>query len=521
MNEPTKKSRGWRILRWGLIGFAIFITLAAVFHTEENWRGWQAWQKFKQQAEASGEKLDFASIIPPPVTDEQNFALAPIVASAYSGSLDKLGNIIVPPKTNVINRLDMDIRLGVSGHTALANTSGSWAKGATTDLKKWQRFYREAANPTNGILVSPEPQSPAADVLLALSKYDSNIDELRQASRRPLSRFPLNYDSKNPFAILLPHLTMRKCAQILQLRTLAELELGQSEKALADIKLSLRVMDSIRSEPFLISHLVRMAELQILLQPVYEGLAKHQWSDAELVELDRELSKLDFLADCQSSMRGERNAALAMIDSMRRNGNAYESLTIIQQIQGNDSTVKFRKILGSVIFLATPHGWFWLNEVAIGDMHQRWTLQMNDRARQLFHPKLAREADDYLRHLPRRPWNLFAALIMPAITPMQQKFGYSQNAVNMARGACALERFRLAHKEYPNSLDLLSPRFMDPVPHDVIGGQPLKYRRTDDGRFALYSLGWNETDEGGKVGLDKKGSLDMKTGDWVWEYPAP
>ena len=507
------------MLRWGLIGFAIFITLAAVFHTEENWRGWQAWQKFKQQAEAAGEKLDFASIIPPPVPDELNFALAPIVASSYSGSLDKLGNRIVPMNPNVVNRLDMDVRFGVSGHTAPASTSGSWAKGATTDLKQWQHFYREAANPTNGILVSPEPQSPAAEVLLALSKYDSSIEELRHASRLPFSRFPLNYDSKNPFDILLPHLTMRKSAQILQLRTLAELELGQPEKALADIKLSLRVMDSIRSEPFLISHLVRMAELQILLQPVYEGLGKHQWSDAELVELDRELSKLDFLADCQSSMRGERNAALAMINSMRRNGNAYDLLASIRS--GQEPNIKLWRMFGTMVFQLIPSGWFWLNEAAIGDLHQRWTLQMNDRARQLVHPKLAKEADDYLRHLPRRPWNLFAALIMPAITPMQQKFGYAQNAVNMARVACALERFRLAHKAYPNSLDLISPQFMDQVPHDIIGGQPLKYRRTDDGRFMLYSIGWNETDEGGKVGLDKKGSLDTKTGDWVWEYPTP
>ena len=520
MNEKPKVKRGWRILLWILIGFAIFITLAAVFYTEENWRGWHAWQKFKQQAEAAGEKLDFASIIPPPVPDELNFALAPIVASSYSGSLDKLGNRIVPPNTNVVNRLDMDVRFGVSGNTTPASTSGSWAKGAKTDLKKWQRFYREAASPTNGILVSPEPQSPAADVLLALSKYDSSIEELRQASRRPLSRFPLNYDSKNPFDILLPHLNpMRKCAQTLQLRTLAELELGQSEKALADIKLSLRVMDSIRSEPFLISHLVRLAELQILLQPVYEGLAKHQWSDVELVELDRELSKLDFLADCLSSMRGERNGALAMIDSMRRNGNAYDLLAAIRS--GQEPNIKLWRMLGTMIFQLIPSGWFWQNEVAIGTMHQRWSLQISDPAKQLVHPKLANEADDYFRHLPRRPWNLFAALVMPAITPIQQKLGYSQNAVNMARIACALERFRLAHKDYPNSLDLLSPRFMDKVPHDVIGGQPLKYRRTDDGRFVLYSLGWNETDEGGKVGLDKKGSLDTKTGNWVWEYPAP
>ena len=49
------------------------------------------------------------------------------------------------------------------------------------------------------------------------------------------------------------------------------------------------------------------------------------------------------------------------------------------------------------------------------------------------------------------------------------------------------------------------------LPHDIIGGQPLKYHRTADARFVLYSVGWNEKDDGGVPG--KAGA----EGDWVWE----
>jgi hypothetical protein len=45
---------------------------------------------------------------------------------------------------------------------------------------------------------------------------------------------------------------------------------------------------------------------------------------------------------------------------------------------------------------------------------------------------------------------------------------------------------------------------------------------TRDGQFILYSVGWNETDDGGVVVL-KKGrtpSIDRKEGDWVWQYPG-
>jgi hypothetical protein len=55
--------------------------------------------------------------------------------------------------------------------------------------------------------------------------------------------------------------------------------------------------DSVRTEPFLISHLVRIAILQIALQPIWEGLADHKWSDEQLADLNQELSHLDFVAN--------------------------------------------------------------------------------------------------------------------------------------------------------------------------------------------------------------------------------
>jgi hypothetical protein len=95
-----------------------------------------------------------------------------------------------------------------------------------------------------------------------------------------------------------------------------------------------------------------------------------------------------------------------------------------------------------------------------------------------------------------------------------------QESVDLARVACALERYRLAHDEYPESLDVLVPRFIAKLPHDIINGQPLHYRRTADGQFVLYSIGWNEKDDGGIVGLRDSGSVDITKGDWVWRYPA-
>ena len=84
----------------------------------------------------------------------------------------------------------------------------------------------------------------------------------------------------------------------------------------------------------------------------------------------------------------------------------------------------------------------------------------------------------------------------------------NQTALNQAALVCALERYRLVHGRYPDSLEQLVPDFVQKLPRDLIGGQPLKYRRTADGKFLLYSIGWNEKDDGGDP--------DKNNGDWVW-----
>ena len=66
--------------------------------------------------------------------------------------------------------------------------------GKLTDLKPWQAYYRglEKTNPAVEIPIAPQPQSPAADVLLALSKFDPVIEQLRQAARCRIHDFQLN-----------------------------------------------------------------------------------------------------------------------------------------------------------------------------------------------------------------------------------------------------------------------------------------------------------------------------------------
>jgi hypothetical protein len=65
----------------------------------------------------------------------------------------------------------------------------------------------------------------------------------------------------------------------------------------------------------------------------------------------------------------------------------------------------------------------------------------------------------------------------------------------------------------------LVPRFITTLPHDIINGQPLKYRRTANGKFVLYSVGWNEKDDGGCTATNKDGNPDRNAWGLGVEYP--
>jgi hypothetical protein len=505
-----------------LFGLACIVTLIALFYAEEDVRGKWAWNRFKHEQEAKGEKLDRASLVPPKVPDEQNFALTPVVASTYGSMLDKNGHEILPHNTNVVDRLQL--KINHDDNWSDMPTNGNWAKGRLTDLQAWQTYFRtpqtnRAGAVTNDFPTAPEPQTPAQDVLLALRKYDSVLAELRQASQLPDSRFPLEYDKDDPAAILLPHLArLKQCSLFLQLRAIAELQAGQADAAAADIRLALYLIDSVHTEPFFISHLVRIAMLNISLQPVYEGLAEHKWSDAQLAALDSELARFNFLADYQYSIRGEAAGTAAMIDYLRRTRKISGYLDLFENTGQNHEWDYFAYVC--------PSGWFRQNQLRLAEFYIQKLLPTVNPEQRTFSPTGAEKAETSLATAMAHPtpYNFLERILYRPVKDWfansDRKFAYAQESADLARVAIALERYRLAHGGYPESLDALAPQFMKNIPNDIIGGQPLKYHKTND-TFVLYSIGWNEKDDGGIVAFANGStpSVDVNNGDWVWTYP--
>lgn len=483
----TISKRSWKVKV--LFCFVCLVTVIALIYAAEDWRGKSEWDNFKRQWEAKGENFSWQAFVPPSIPADQNFFSAPIF-------------------TNIVNgQIDLSI---YRNDGSSPKSSAYWAEGTMTDLGAWQAYYRaqDNRNTTTQFPVAPQPQAPAADILLALSKYDSDVDELRRASERPYANIPLNYeDGFGALQTLLPYLSaLKRCSSVLELRAVAELANGRNAEAYDDVILLCRLNGAIRAQPFLISQLVRMAILQMTLQPIWEGWIEHRWTDEQLAGISAELERSDFLTDYQFAMRGERAFSIQSFEN-RRITRVFKTINDT----GQTNTIHFRFV---------PEGFFYQTELALAQMSQQRLLPLVDTNARAVSPRVFEEATNAvlaeMKHYS--PTRAEALMAFPVEAAAVKKFAFAQTSVDLARVACALERYRLAHGEYPQSLDALAPQFIGAIPHDIINGEPLHYRRTEDGKCLLYSVGWNGTDDGGLFPSKENGGTMGKC-DWVWRYP--
>jgi len=511
----------WRVIRKMLIGLAWLVTLIVLFYAEEDWRGWHAWSQYRQQLEAGGTQLDYAAFIPKPVPDDQNFAAIPVIDSWFT------------QRTNFAKKWADNYSLAssmIGSQTNPPAPEGNSYQGGERyflDLVAWKEaFDAMQAGQTNssrqfasGKLDLASRAAAAPAVLADLASSETELDALRAASDRPDARYPVVYDLDNPWGILLPHLgNIKRTIQRLQLRTCAELAAGRSDDALADVKLMFYLADSVKTEPFLISYLVRLACIHLTIQPVWEGLAEHAWSDAQLRELQALFQQEDFFPQMEQSLASERAAAILTAELLERGKYHLNDLT--------DDPNHAGSTLANLAGRMVPHGWYDLEQLNYCRLFQ---LQLNGafdaEKRRVFPAQIEFNTNALAQAFAgRNPFTtictrhqLLAVIMLPTLHKIPMRAAAAQTAVDEAALACALERGRLANGQFPENLGALVPKFISQLPSDVISGEPCKYRRTADGQFVLYSVGWNGTDDGGVAGQTL---FDDKEGDWVWRYPA-
>lgn len=335
-----------------------------------------------------------------------------------------------------------------------------------------------------------------------LTGFAAPLELLRRAATLPDCRFPLDY-SRPAYDFRLPHLTYFPIAsELLRLSSRFELLSGQADTALDDCTVALRLADSLRDEPVLVSLLTRGRLHRVATREAARILDRSEPSERALLALLTALGDTADRSHFVRALEGERCFGLAV----------------------------FSDIFGSRLSARNLH-----------DMGLDSPLLLTRTGVFVFRPLLMLDAVNYIEILnsfsdcSRRPWYLCSvqwqtvsrtsladigryrlahpvlSLMLPAISRAGTGFDWYLAVRSAAAQAVALRLYRIRNGHYPDGLSDLVPDFLAKLPPDPFSGTDFVYRKEGTG-FVLYSLGANLTDEGGTAG-----DADHDRGDVVWQ----
>jgi hypothetical protein len=160
-----------------------------------------------------------------------------------------------------------------------------------------------------------------------------------------------------------------------------------------------------------------------------------------------------------------------------------------------------------------PSGWIYQNKLRSNRFFDETARRVEAGERRVFDDRRVPSSPANITSMAEKIYYLLFALAAPAMESVEKRWALIATTTDQARLGCALERYRLAQGRYPENLDALVPESIPALPHDVMTGEPLRYRPAPDG-YVLYSVGRNLVDDGGRID-PKKSSNDQL--DWAWQ----
>jgi hypothetical protein len=502
--HPKADMRARKIIRRSICTLIALATLIALFYAGEDWRGARELKKTHEAYAKVGETLDYTLFTPAPIPALQNLGALPIFAlQPYS------------PEDPFPFPRALEHALHEDGKTRLLDlpTTGNWAAGFVADSKAIRRGVEKLYA---AVFPKVKPPASSLDQLDTLYPF---LQNLRDASTtRTECRFESDYAQFPPAERPLSLITYQiKIARLLSLHGILALENHEPKIALDDLRTLFVLSQGAGHDPTLVGTLVAIGMRAIGESVVVKGLNLHAWNDAELSQLQGWLCQFNILEEYQRSLRAEGAEDAANFTWFERHPDKPEFF------MGTSKSSSDRFTADQFTFW--PLGWFQENASEI----ESWELKMQS----LVDPKDHRVYVDRTKSLVSTAENVphIGSFVLPSdylffyffgsFQNIPKQFAAAQAWLDQSVIACALERYRLANGKYPLSLGALRPTYLAAVPSDVINGAPPHYRINADDSYLLYSVGWNQKDDGGTVVYNRVGlrRIDYNQGDWVWFGP--
>lgn len=471
------------------------MSLVVLFYAVERWRGHRAWERL--EVEMRGETLELRGLEPFPVDEQQNFAVMPVIVQWWDTT-----SLATAPSP--LQRLAARVADG---------GEGAWEIQEPVNLEACLKQYLPSALDAGG-----SSGVSAAEFLAAWEEFAPMLEELRAGALRTHARFELPYD-RGMFDTALGHRValFKAIGRAFRLSAVAALQVGKPAVALSEVEHLLRISELVEQEPLLERQ--RLWLLLAAIQPIWEGIHQGQWSEAQLSVLQANLERPNLLVEYRRAVRKECLLLVDMCEKLFPVRSPVPAMDLAEDRAG-------RMLITGMRWLY-PSGWLLQNQVGLYHLGRDLRERTTDPDEHRMFVDITRQIERVWVYQPPSLDPFFATFVMPRAGAIgedtAQRYAYSQSAMDLAATACAIERYRIARRQLPESLELLVPGWIAAVPTDVMDGRALRYRRLNNGQYLLYSVGWNQTDDGGRVAVRtrpleawEESPQIRSEGDWVW-----
>jgi hypothetical protein len=379
-----------------------------------------------------------------------------------------------------------------------------------------------------------EPWSGSEFPLVAewLTSNAKPIDLIIQGTRRPRCYFPM-VESGHSGLVALPMLTVqmtRNAARALAARAMLRLGEGRIGEAEQDLLACHRLARLVGSAPFDIAAFLVVAIDSIACQGDARLMEQAHLSAEGALAYQRELRQLPSLPVMADVIDGsDRFVFLDTLLMFARGKRAdFEKLigssADIQNLFQTEGAPRVPRVAKAIVaeLHSNPSLLDWDAVLQFGNEQfdkavtaaRKATVPERKKAIEAFERELRAMRSGLTdlgasgtpssagRSLPnplgREIGIVLTALFMPPVSTACEAENRARTRYALGQLGFALSAYRADHAAYPESLDVLAPKYIAQVPTDLYTEQPLRFKRQGDG-FLLYSVGPNSTDDGGRT----------------------
>lgn len=508
-----------RLLRWCLWSTATLVSLYILLCVWLRWSGSRAYEHLHARLAETGETLDFKALLPPPIDPARNFFSQEALRD-ISRLIDNDASKGEPAKKReVLNQMAPQLK-GQQSVAASASKTGQ----AIDTTALYQRFSESKA-----FGLPDKPDVSHEEVQQAIEKsVPLIVDFARAVDRLPEAEFtPPLFGQPVPedlMSLPVPHYApLMSLSRPLMWHGLSLAEAGKGDEALRDVRVLLRFSSACQRDPLLISLLVAITEQTQAVDLLWHVLRHQNAGEEALAAVQRELST-SWEAPVLRAFRGEMAAAASTARTLERaaGGDRSRILSYVKDATSDTGVAR------NTAFGLLPSGFFALNGAHLVQSELNMLVLPLKRGGIAGMLAEGPASEDKLKNLKNSPITNFdgilTAMMIPAIQGITQRSAVAEVRRRQATIACALERWHLKNKSYPESLQALVPQYLEQVPVDLPDSQPMRYRVNSNGRYVVWSVGFDRKDDQGKVnlGTQSKTLNDIYKsdyqGDWAWQY---